>query len=63
MANQKLVARPETVAKAIEAIETKGPTVMEHKYNKNVSRENDQRCLKKLQQILSSLHDEPQRRY
>lgn len=54
MSQQKLIAKPHTIRRAIEALEKKGPSHIEHMYNRSESMENDAQCLKKLHQLLSS---------
>jgi hypothetical protein len=51
---QKMIAKPQTIRRAIEALEKKGPSHIEHVYDKNQSEEADAQCLKKLHQLLSS---------
>jgi hypothetical protein len=51
---QKMIAKPQTIRRAIEALEQKGPTRIEHVYDKSHSEEADAQCLKKLHQLLSS---------
>lgn len=55
-------ARPDTIRKALEALENKTSWGLKHGYNISDSKEDDRRCKRKLQQLLLSSQDEQLRR-